>query len=198
MDSEYYFIGSSAAPNIPLLKNDDTVDMKGTWFLYDHKETSLPGPVHLCFGEPVPKVPNMADYLTLPQTVFSKKIYDALKTVSLRNFQMVPAVIRGNEGAVYDNYWLVNNYNYINSFDKENCVYKENSDGSWRRIKKIAIDYNLLNNIPLEERLIYKSKEARQFEIYHKSIVDMIMAANPEGLSFIPIDSWYEGIQFKK
>jgi hypothetical protein len=43
---------------------------------------------------------------------------------------------------------------------------------------------------------VYVSKEACKFILYHKSVVDIIMAVNPEGIVFTPVEEWYDGQQF--
>ena len=69
-------------------------------------------------------------------------------------------------------------------------------DGSWDNVEKIVLDKKALEKIPLNKRLVFVSKEHSRFELYHKTVVDFIMQVKPEGLFFIPVDKWYEGIQF--
>jgi hypothetical protein len=45
-----------------------------------------------------------------------------------------------------------------------------------------------LSKIPLEERLVYVAKENPAFIVYHKSIVDIIMSVEPEGIRFERIE----------
>lgn len=184
--------------DVPLLRNDDEVDPYGIEFLDDEELAEIDGPVHLCFNSPIPKNPRMVDYHSLPDTVFSKKIIDVLNLLDIEGVQFVPAVVNGKNGESYDNYWIVNAYNPIKCFDKEKSVYKICSFSKcWSRIEKLYLDKELLADIPLPKRLIFKPKETSQFELYHQSVVDAIMAVNPEGVQFIPVDGWYEGIQFE-
>jgi hypothetical protein len=70
--------------------------------------------------------------------------------------------------------------------------------GEWKGLKKIVFDKEKLATVPLEERLVFVAKENCAFIFYHKSVVDIIMSANPEGIVFTPVEEWYDGIQFDR
>ncbi|GHU98991.1 hypothetical protein FACS1894159_02310 [Bacteroidia bacterium] len=61
----------------------------------------------------------------------------------------------------------------------------------------MVISQELMSQVPLEERLMYVSKESGADVFYHKSIVDLIMSVNPQGIVFVPIEKWYNGIGYK-
>jgi hypothetical protein len=60
----------------------------------------------------------------------------------------------------------------------------------------MVINQELMSQVPLEERLMYVSKESSAYVFYHKSIVDLIMSVNPTGVVFVPVEKWYNGIAF--
>lgn len=54
----------------------------------------------------------------------------------------------------------------------------------------------ILKTIPLEGRLVFFLSENGVKQFFHKSVVDVIMATNPEGLRFYNVREWKEGMQF--
>ena len=76
--------------------------------------------------------------------------------------------------------------------DREKSTFDWDDDLSLANpIEKLVLNEELLNSIPLEERLIFRLEENKVFEIYHKSIVDTIMATNPEGIMFTSVADWH-------
>jgi hypothetical protein len=196
---DYYFIGRAAVADAPLLRNDDDTNLGGCKFLGKKKKVDIENPVYLCFNSPIPPKPRMVDYHSLPYTVFSKKIYDVLAPMNIEGIQFVPAIVNGANGEQYDNYWLLHSYDRLECFDKEKSVYEiDDFTECWDDIEKLYLDKEVLAQIPLSKRLVFITKETSRFELYHKSIVDAIMAVNPEGVQFLPIEGWYEGIQFEQ
>ena len=150
------------------------------------------------FNPPVQPKPKMVDHLSCDHSVFSKKVFDVLEPLNIKGLQLVPVVITGNKGEKYDNYWVANIYNRMECFDKEKSIYKiRQLIKVWGPIEKLVLDKENLSKIPLDERLVFIPKETSQFTIYHKSIVDAIMSVNPEGVFFVPVESWSQGGQFK-
>ncbi|GHU07143.1 hypothetical protein FACS1894151_01000 [Spirochaetia bacterium] len=195
---DYYFIASAGVADAPLLRNDDNLNPDGLDFLDENEETDIEEPVNLCFNSPIPKKPRMVDYHNLPNAVFSQKIYNVLAPMNIAGIQFIPAIINGVKGEQYDNYWIVNYCNCIECFDKGKSVYEiDDFTECWEDIEKLYLDKVALSKIPLSKRLVIMPQETSMFELYHKSVVDAIMAVNPEGVRFLPIEGWYEGIQFE-
>lgn len=197
-DYEYYLIDSDYKENTPLLKDDDDED-EDTWFLVGKEPVSENRePLKLCFNSPIPKKPQMTDYHSLPNAVVSKKIFEVLNDMKIWGIQLLPAEIRNNRNnKIYPDYWVIYIYNKIQCLDMKGAKYKLDN-GKVREITKLTLDKEILSKIPLEKRLIFSLQEARSMEIYHKSVVDAIMAVNPEGIVFTPIEEWYEGVQFRR
>ena len=190
---EYYLVKSDNNFMSPLLMNDDNVDSEGTDFLDDVEPIDENVVAHLTFNPPIPAKPDMTDYLWLQcREVFSKKIYDILKDIEIKDFQLVPAIIRGKKGEEYTDYWIANIYREFAFLDKDKSKYSsiDEDTGCWSMIKSMVIDKELMAEVPLEERLIYISKESSAYVYYHKSIVDLIMSVNPTGIIFVPVDKW--------
>lgn len=189
---EYYLIESDYNYMSPLLRNDDYKNSGGTTFLDEMIKIDLKKPIFLVFNSPIPPKPEMTDYLDLEcRAVFSKKIYDVLKDIEIKDFQLISAIITGNKGEEYKDYWIANIYKEFSLLDKDKSEYDSiMSDGQWNGVEKMVIDKELMAKIPLEERLIYVSGEDFAYVFYHKSIVDAIMSVNPTGVRFIPVEEW--------
>ncbi|MDR2926329.1 MAG: hypothetical protein LBU76_10365 [Azoarcus sp.] len=199
-DFDYYIIFPKITENVPILRNDDKHDIEGISFLYmDEYAKNIKTPVHLRFNPPVPKKPKMVDHLSLPSSVFSQKVYDVLEPLNIKELQLVPVIITGEKSEKYNNYWVANIYNCLECFDKDESIYEiDNFTKSWESIEKLVLDKKVLSRIPLKDRLIFVPKETSEFTIYHKTIVDIILSVNPEGVSFVSVEKWCEGIQFGK
>ena len=189
---EYYLVKSDNNFMSPLLMNDDEINSGGTMFLRRLQRVDDKTVVHLEFNPPIPPKPEMTDYLWLQsREVFSKKIYDILKDIEIKDFQLVPAVIKGKKGEEYSDYWIAGIYRNFAFLDKDKSEYYSiTSKGSWNGIEKMVINQELMSEVPLEERLIYVGKESSAYVYYHKSIVDLIMSVNPTGIIFVPVDKW--------
>ena len=189
---DYYLIESDNNFMSPLLMNDDKINSGGTMFLRNFQRVDDETIIHLEFNPPIPPKPDMTDYLFLQcRAVFSKKIYDILKTVEIKDFQLVSAVIKDNEGKEYSDYWIAGIYRDFAFLDKNNSKFSRiDSSGCWKMIKSVVIDKELMSQVPLEERLIYVGKESSAHVYYHKSIVDLIMSVKPTGVKFISVEDW--------
>jgi len=189
---EYYLVKSDNNFMSPLLMNDDEINSGGTMFLRRLQRVDDKTVVHLEFNPPIPPKPEMTDYLWLQsREVFSKKIYNILKDIEIKDFQLVPAVIKGKKGEEYSDYWIAGIYRNFAFLDKDKSEYYSiTSKGSWNGIEKMVINQELMSEVPLEERLIYVGKESSAYVYYHKSIVDLIMSVNPTGIIFVPVDKW--------
>ena len=195
---EYYLIGSDYKPTTPLLRS---VDGQSLRFLHKVEPVEeFDEPIRLCFNKPYPKKVIMTDYHSLPESVVSPKISDVLKPMDIYGIQLLPAEIRNNKtNEIYPDYHLIFVYNRIRCLDMKNAIYTiEEDEDAIESITKLVLDKEILSKIPLEKRLIFLLSEASSMEIYHKSVVDAVLAANPEGVVFKPIEEWFEGVQFEK
>ncbi|GHT15414.1 hypothetical protein FACS189426_22990 [Bacteroidia bacterium] len=196
---DYYMIESDGAYQSPALMCDDDVDPEGIEYLYDMEKAAEGTVTHLTFRPPYPKKPQMVDYLFLTgRQVFSRKIYDVLKSQEIKGLQWVPAVIRGRKGEKYTDYWVANvfhKYAFLDPQKTEGVI--DEDDGEWIGIDKMVLSEDAASKVPLDERRVFMVQESGARVLYHKSIVDLIMSVNPIGLQFIPLEKWYNGISYK-
>jgi len=190
---DYYLIERDNKFMSPLLINDDEINSGGTMFLRRFQRVDEKTTVHLVFNPPIPAKPEMTDYLWLQcRAVFSKKICDVLKDVEIKDFQLVPTIIKGKNGEEYSDYWIAGIYRDFAFLDKDESEYSsiDEDTGCWSMIESMVIDKELMAKVPLAERLIYVGKESSAYVYYHKSIVDLIMSTNPTGVKFISVEEW--------
>jgi hypothetical protein len=189
---DYYLIERDGNCMSPLLMNDDEMNSGGTMFLRRMERVAPDTTVHLVFNPPYPPKPDMTDYLFLQcRAVFSGKVCDVLKDIPIKDFQLVPAVIKDPQGNEYSDYWIAGIYREFAFLDKDKSEFDDiTSDGCWSGIEKMVIDEAEMAKVPLEERLMYVSKESSAYVFYHKTVVDAIMSVAPTGVRFVPVAEW--------
>ena len=193
MNHEYYLIDSDGTPDAPLLNGSGR-----DGFLFRNPPVVITKPIRLGYRPPIPRKPRMIDYHSMPESVISQKIYEVLEPMNIKGIQLVPAVIKGKDDELFKDYWIIHIYNRIACMDREKSIYEADDDDDIDDIEQLCLDKKILNEIPLEDRLVFLLKEDISFYIYHKSVVEAIMSVNPEGVKFYPIEEWYDGIQFEK
>lgn len=194
---DYYVISNQYFSDVPLLKNDDDVDVSGIHFLSRKEVVDSGYVVHLCFAPPIPSAPRLNDALDLDGvcSVFSEKIVNALTPMNIPGLQLVTTIIKGKKGEEYHNFRTANIYNRRSFFDQSKSTFGRVSKitNEWMNIEKISLDEELLSSVPLAERLVFVAEENASFILYHKSVVDLIMSTDPEGVLFTSVNDWTNG-----
>lgn len=186
----YFKIYRENNDNYPLLRSTTNSD-------YEFEDNFIENAkvIEYTLGKPISKKPVMVDYHKTPYSVISDKIANEIRGVY--GIQLIPAIITGKDNELYENYFYLHIHNHLPVLDRERSVY------TWieRRqranpIEKFFLDMKLLEEIPLEERLIFKLKENSTFEIFHESIVEKILSTDPVGVKFMPVEKWDIGTPF--
>ena len=189
---DYYLLETDAG-NYPHLEVEDGFEGSANSDVFSYDDEAPDGAVaHLKFRYSE-KGFTMPDYLWCDcRHVFSKKIYDVLKDIAVKDFKFVPTIIRGKKGEEYAGYWSTNFYGDGLAFlDKDKSEFSSiNSKGRWSGVEKMVLNEEEMAKVPLTERLVYTAKEWGAMTFYHKSIVDLIMSVNPTGVRFIPVNEW--------
>jgi hypothetical protein len=189
IEYEYFEINpvnNNLYPRITAL-NDESAD-------YQYVNDVINDPQPMEFGVQVKgrKRYEVVDYHTSPYSVISKKIYDALCNINIEGVQYIPATIIGKKDERYENYYYVHIYNYLSVIDREKSIYEwDDFIKVASPIDKLILDKKLLEEIPLEKRLVFKLKENNTFELFHKKIVDAIMETKPIGIRFSGVLGWH-------
>ncbi|MDR2924541.1 MAG: hypothetical protein LBU76_01050 [Azoarcus sp.] len=182
-------------PNYPILDYKDIDD--GDIFLEDIPDFSIQK-IEMCCAAPKPKKPELVNFHSVADVLaFENSLYAILEPLELYNVQFIPASIEVKKGTGIDGYWLMHNYNHVECMDleKSDCEISPRTEKvSW--IRKIVLSPEKLSKVPLEKRLFFRMKEDYPTHLVHKSVVDKIMAINPKGVKFTPVETWKQGMQF--
>lgn len=191
MENEFdYYLLEADSGSYPRIEVDDDFNdgTNSSIFSYD-EEASADAVAHVKIGY-AEKGFTIPDYLWCDcRHIFSKKIYDVLKDIAIKDFKLVSTIIRGKKGEEHTGYWATNIYGEELAFlDKDKSEYKRiNSKGRWSMITKMVINKEEMAKVPLENRLVYVGKESSAYVYYHKSVVDAIMSVNPTGIIPVPV-----------
>lgn len=191
MQSDYFVIERAGPSSYPLLQWDQSASAfrKST-------AVEVTEPIRLRLSKPVPRNPVMVDHHCLPEPVFSPRIRDVLEPLNLYGVQLIPADVKVKDGDVR-RYWMMHVYNEISCVDRARSVFKLSPSGLMMlSIDKLVFDERVLGEIPLERRLVFLMKEDTVY-FCHKSVADLVLALQPEGLRFIPADRWNDSAGFR-
>lgn len=177
-NSKYYFVkrkGDQAYPLCDILNMTDVEDGEA-----DILQVEISDP---------PRKPVMADYLSSAKDIFSKRIADVMRSLNMEGVRFLPAEIDDTRGNTYDNYVCV-----VVDDNTYEALDKELSDFTYRngryRMKKIVLDKDVLNQIPLNKRLGFRLRESAGYYLYHQSVVDAVMTLEPTGMYFQDIEEY--------
>ena len=187
---EYYVLERDSSHSYPLIMCDPDSEHTEE-YIYDYENEKIPKPavMEFTFSEPYFKKPLIGDYFSQPESVISDKLKKILSSMNIFGIQIIPAIITSNKGDMYEDYYYIHIYNIIKSMDKLNSKFEEGDDCYF--IDKFKLDLNILRNIPLEKRLIFKLEEDQTLMLYHKSVVEALMSVEPTGLKFIKVEDWH-------
>lgn len=184
-DLDYYLLQWDDPTNsIPLIRGVGNLG-----YLTGSKPIDNLNEVRMEVHAPIPKNPLMADYIG-PESVFSPKIADVFKGLKLDYLQFVPVILEGKKKKEYDYVYIrICNGIVCIDIDRSDCDYDEDLE-YFDRIDSIVFDEKKLKKIPLNRRLIFTPERLISQKIFHKSIVDKIMAVNPVGIKFIKVEDF--------
>lgn len=195
---EYYYMVPTGI-NSPLL---DFVDsMTDSFMLYKKEALDENYLIRFRLGEPIPRNPKMGDaHNNAQHLVISDKLKETMQTLQLRNVQYLPASIENFKNAkLYENYWALHIYNLINCLDKEKSEFDTFGDtNDIVSIDELVFDNEILDKIPLEERLVFALGEKRLYMFFHASVVEKLVALQPQGVVFCSLAKWSDGFPFEQ
>lgn len=190
---EYYVMDTKYDETYPTLaaRNEcpHTYDYVVDCEKIDNPETS-----EFQFRHPIPRKPVFGDYFDAQsKPVVSEKIKFILEPLNLPGVQFIPAKIYDNKGNIHENYFFMNIYNLIMAVDRENSKYRTSfaNDPDCLFLDRFSLNKKVLENIPLDERLIFLLKENKITKIVHSSIVQLILKENPKGIGFTLVEDWH-------
>ena len=177
-DFEYYFMESKEDQAYPMI---DLMDENGEII-----EAQL--------GDPLPRRPILADYLTGAKDFVTKKIADVMLAMNMEGVRIVPIELSDQKGGYIEDYYCIYvDDNTYEALDKEKSDYEYDEECDMYYISEYVLDREVLKKIPLNKRLGWRLLEDPGIYLYHKSVIDEIKKLNPTGVEFINIEE-YEGI----
>ena len=83
--------------------------------------------------------------------------------------------------------------------DKENSDWEPNEwkPGKASNVEKLVLDNEVLDKIPLEERLVFAVWEAHLHVLYHYSVVEKMLEIDPTGMTIYRLSKWDSSAPFK-
>ncbi|MFP2929477.1 imm11 family protein [Pyxidicoccus sp. 3LG] len=192
MQTEYFVIEAAASNAHPMLAWDEYLPGLGG----PRPAKPLGRPVKMRLRKPVPRNPVMVDHHELPDPVLSPRLKEVLEPLELHNVQFVLADVKVKPDDVRP-YWLMHVYNWIACIDRERSVLTFYDSGDVLGVRKLVLDEKVLQEIPLERRRVFCPAETPATHVFHQSIVEKVLALQPEGLRFIPVDRWSDSAAFQ-
>ncbi|WP_164015790.1 imm11 family protein [Pyxidicoccus trucidator] len=191
MQTDYFVIMRAGPSTYPLLEWDEY----RLGFLRP-APVDATVPIQLRLGRPVPRAPVMVDYHSLPEPVVSERLKDALAALDLFGLQLVPADVKVKPDDVR-RYWLLHVFNWIACIDRQSSATSLSRRGTVLGIDKLVLDEKVLQEIPLERRRVFCLDEFISTHLFHHSVVEQVLALNPEGVRFVRVDQWNDSAGFK-
>ena len=208
--SDYYIILSQNTKNYPMMSgkmtpklkyyySDNFRDDNGKLKAINNRIECELAPEEYSYeinlAEPVPSSPKYVDF----------HMYDLEQSVSLKfvqTFEGFPGMqfVKGTKGKVVEELKL--DYYYIHYLYSINCLNQEKSDvdldahGFVFAYEKLILDYEVLNNIPEAQRLIFWLREVPMVCIVHQKFVDTYNESGLKGVRFVPIEQYNEETAF--
>jgi hypothetical protein len=132
------------------------------------------------------KDPFMADYFF--EELFSEKIAEVLKNLNIEGIRLIPTKWVKKQKDRTEKYFYLQVDNEFEVMDKDKSEYEY--EHRMYSIEELVVAEEFLK-IPLEKRLVFEMSEEVE-TLFHKSVVDAIMATKPTGLKFKPFGEDYE------
>jgi hypothetical protein len=155
----------------------------------------------LCFGYPIPRNPKLADFHFLKESapVISERLKNVLESLNLKDMQFLPAIIRDKSGEEHSGYYIIHVVNLIKCMDKEKSVWEPNvyQPGEAFSVDKLVLDNEVLDKIPLEERLVFAVWENSLKVLYHYSVVEKLLEIDPKGMTIYRLSKYDSSLPFK-
>ena len=180
-----YYLLKKTNPNmdIPIIKGEGDIGYLMGDELLDNIVT-----INMVLADPIPPKPKMADYFGL-EPVFSEKVVEVFKSLDDPLMQFFPVKLKGLRDDVYDyTYVRFCNYQRVIDLEKSECDMHPRLPDVVVFMERMILSEEKLAVIPTENRLVFRSLLRGANIIFHKSIVDKVMALEPEGIRFVQVE----------
>ncbi|MFV0538270.1 MAG: imm11 family protein [Dysgonomonas sp.] len=155
----------------------------------------------LSFTKHSSKDGKLGDYHFLDEhaPAISERMKNILESFNLNDVQFIPAVILDHDENKYEGYYIIRVHNLIKCMDKDKSVWtpSQKKPGKARSIDKLVLDNEVLDKIPLEDRLVFAIWENSLKVCYHYSVVEKLLELEPKGMSVYQLAKWDPSAPFK-
>ncbi|BCV48041.1 MAG: hypothetical protein WStaPseu_13710 [Shewanella algae] len=132
--------------------------------------------------------------------VVSVDIASVVNQYEINGFQLFPAVIIGDDGTWYEDFYFFNFYSTLDCVDFESSNVDEyEPNAKYNEVIKYKLLENILNDIPEENRLIIKLARVEGGAIIvHEKIVKALAKFNIEAFQFFKLSEYILGMEFNR
>ncbi|REL26926.1 hypothetical protein DXX93_10330 [Thalassotalea euphylliae] len=136
--------------------------------------------------------------------IVNTRVRDRLKFFNFVGMQLYPAVYVDDNGTFHENYWCMNFWEELDCWDREKSkiekfTAEEMLDPDYMDgcdIYKYHLDSKVLDEIPEEERLIFKQEGGIKYIFVHQKIADIFNEEQASGVNLVKVADFEEGMQF--
>lgn len=200
-NEEYFYLRKTGGDKYPSLQYA-AGNVCSSMELFDDIALDTQEIRYLSFRKPMPRSPKLADFHLLKENApaISECLKKVLESLNLKGIQFLPAVIRDKSGKEHSGYYIIHIVNLIKCMDKENSIYEPCRDlpGQVTDLDKLVLDNEVLDKIPLEERLVFALWENSLKVCYHYSVVEKLLEINPKGMTIYRLSKWDSSTPFKE
>ncbi len=194
-DKQYYMLCEAGLASKYMLGLDETSDegLEHLMSLDSLKRRVLgKGTVQIYNGNKSKFTP--CDFHNIPEQMISDKFRQLLLPLDLPRVDFYYVDIKVGE-KVWNDYFMMHIWNNYPAIHKGRSVI----DGTYVDddffLEELSLDEDLLDSIPLNERLVFRLTEKPRF-LFHESVVDILKSANLTGVSFLRVDGFSSGFMF--
>ncbi|MFB9135361.1 imm11 family protein [Vibrio olivae] len=196
-DHQYYLITEDECSGVYMLNESRKSDERlGIELLSEYSIKRLVrgrGHVHVTWGDDGNFSP--CDYHRVSATgLVSHKFKEVLVSFNLHGVEFYGADIENNGNTWSDHYLIHIWQNYRVLHHGRSRIKGSYVDDEFT-LEKISLDERVLDDIPIEERLVFRMNEDVKY-LYHESVVAALRAAGLTGMRFVKVADWSIGSAF--
>ncbi|MCJ8313757.1 MAG: hypothetical protein HRU38_17230 [Saccharospirillaceae bacterium] len=196
---KYPMMSAEIEPELQFEYSKKFLDEKGNIKLINNRMECNLAPekyrYEINLAEPIPIKPEFVDF----------HMYDCEQSVSgkfVKAFEGFSGIqfLQGTHGKVIEelklDYYYIHYLYSIECMDIDKSNASVDSFGDIMTYQKLVLNYDILNNIPEEQRLIFWLREDPMTFIVHQKFVDVYNEAGLKGARFVPIEQYNEETAF--
>ncbi|MEI8595781.1 imm11 family protein [Photobacterium sp. Hal280] len=196
-DSQYYMLKESGRATDYMLDKIEGSDeglghLMSLWSLKRH--VIGPGRVGISEGNLAKFQP--CDYHETAEQLVSEKFRKVLDPFHLPGVDFYQTnIVNGDK--IWSEHYYMHIWNHHQAIDKKRSEISGTYVGDRFTLLKLSLDEEVLDQVPLEQRLVFRLREDPTF-LFHESVVAALSAADLSGLGFRRVDDWSIGSAFEE